>query len=170
MSNKQPGALEASREAYIFSLLVQDSPGVLQRICALLTRRGINIASIAVGRSEESGLSRITLQTTPDGRASSLQIRHQLGKLIDVLAVEPLEAESCVRRELALIKLADTNEALLLIGPHQQQGTVTLLERNNGMLLLQAAAAPERLQALLEELRPLSPLRVVRSGILAECL
>jgi len=84
--------------------LVQDKPGVLNRVASLFRRRGFNIESIAVGHSEIPGLSRMTIVV--DGTATSVeQVRKQLDKLIDVVKVTDITEDSMVGRELALIKV-----------------------------------------------------------------
>ncbi len=87
--------------------LVEDKPGVLNRLASLFRRRGFNIDSIAVGHSETAGLSRVTLVV--DGSASVVeQVRKQLDKVIDIVKVSDLTESSLVARELALIKVNTT--------------------------------------------------------------
>ena len=87
--------------------LVEDKPGVLNRMASLFRRRGFNIDSIAVGHSETPGLSRVTLVV--DGTATMVeQVRKQLDKVIDVVKVSDLTESNLVARELALIKVNTT--------------------------------------------------------------
>lgn len=87
--------------------LVEDKPGVLNRLASLFRRRGFNIDSIAVGHSETPGLSRVTLVV--DGSATVVeQVRKQLDKVIDIVKVSDLTESSLVARELALIKVNTT--------------------------------------------------------------
>jgi acetolactate synthase-1/3 small subunit len=87
--------------------LVEDKPGVLNRIASLFRRRGFNIQSLAVGGSEHLGLSRMTIVT--DGNAAQVeQVRKQLDKLINVVRVSDITEEDMVTRELALIKVKAT--------------------------------------------------------------
>ncbi len=87
--------------------LVEDRPGVLNRIASLFRRRGFNIESIAVGRSEIPRLSRMTIVV--DGTASTIeQVRKQLDKVIDVVKAFDITDEDIVARELALIKVKAT--------------------------------------------------------------
>ena len=86
------------------SALVQDRPGVLARIAGLFRRRGFNIASLAVGRSEQTGLSRMTFVV--EGQEKPLaNISSQLNKLIDVVEASDISDKNIVWRELALIKV-----------------------------------------------------------------
>ena len=84
--------------------LVADKPGVLTRIASLFRRRGFNIASLAVGKSEQPGLSRMTFVVNGDEDTVN-QMTKQLDKLIDVIRVSDISAEEMVARELALIKV-----------------------------------------------------------------
>lgn len=87
--------------------LVEDKPGVLNRMASLFRRRGFNIDSIAVGHSETPGMSRVTLVV--DGTATMVeQVRKQLDKVIDVVKVSDLTESNLVARELALIKVNTT--------------------------------------------------------------
>lgn len=88
--------------------LVEDKPGVLNRLASLFRRRGFNIDSIAVGHSETPGLSRVTLVV--DGTATMVeQVRKQLDKVIDIVKVSDLTEANLVARELALIKVNTTS-------------------------------------------------------------
>ena len=87
--------------------LVENKPGVLTRVASLFRRRGFNIESIAVGRSEQPGLSRMTVVVGGDS-AEVEQVRKQLDKLINVVRVSDISKEAIVARELALIKVNAT--------------------------------------------------------------
>src|SRR3972149_5315716 len=87
--------------------LVEDKPGVLNRIASLFRRRGFNIESIAVGHSELPGVSRMTIVV--DGATTLVeQVRKQLDKVIDVIKVSDITGENTISRELALIKVKST--------------------------------------------------------------
>jgi acetolactate synthase-1/3 small subunit len=89
---------------HTISILVNDQPGVLQRVSGLFGRRGFNIESITVGTSEEPGLSRMVIVTTGDDRTLE-QVQKQLYKIIDVIKVIDISSSPMVARELGLIKL-----------------------------------------------------------------
>jgi acetolactate synthase-1/3 small subunit len=87
--------------------LVEDKPGVLNRIASLFRRRAFNIQSLAVGGSEHPGLSRMTI-VAGGNSAEVEQVRKQLDKLINVVKVSDITEEDMVTRELALIKVKAT--------------------------------------------------------------
>jgi acetolactate synthase-1/3 small subunit len=87
--------------------LVEDKPGVLNRMVSLFRRRGFNIESIAVGSSEIPHLSRMTIVV--DGAAPIVeQVRKQSDKIVSVIKVSDISGEDVVTRELALIKVKAT--------------------------------------------------------------
>jgi len=88
--------------------LVQDKPGVLNRMASLFRRRGFNIDSIAVGHSELPHLSRMTIVI--NGAAAMVeQVRKQLDKVVDVVKVSDITGDNMIARELALIKVKATS-------------------------------------------------------------
>lgn len=84
--------------------IVQDKPGVLNRMASLFRRRGFNIESIAVGHSEVPNLSRVTIIVN-GSNAIVEQVRKQLDKLIDVVKVSDISGDNMTMRELALVKV-----------------------------------------------------------------
>lgn len=89
--------------------LVEDKPGVLNRISSLFRRRGFNIHSIAVGHSEQPGLSRVTVVV--DGSSATVeQVRKQLDKVVEVVKAFDITPSEAVARELALIKVKSTSD------------------------------------------------------------
>src|SRR6266545_5853206 len=98
------GGIRTGRK-HILSILVENKPGVLARIAGLFARRGFNIDSLAVGATDDTSISRITL--TVDGAAHPIdQVTKQLHKLVNVLKIRDLEPEETVARELALFKVS----------------------------------------------------------------
>ena len=99
--------------------LVEDRPGVLNRVASLFRRRSFNIQSLAVGASEQPGLSRMTIVAIGDS-AQIEQVRKQLEKLINVVKVSDITEEKMVTRELALIKVKTTastrSEIMQIVG------------------------------------------------------
>jgi acetolactate synthase-1/3 small subunit len=88
--------------------LVEDKPGVLNRMVSLFRRRGFNIENIAVGHSEVAHLSRMTIIVN-GANTMVEQVRKQLEKVIDVVKVSDITADNIVARELALIKVRATS-------------------------------------------------------------
>ena len=85
--------------------LVEDKPGVLNRVASLFRRRVFNIESLTVGRTAEPGISRMTIVIDSD-QASAERVTAYLYKLVNVLQVEDLGSVPAVARDLALVKVA----------------------------------------------------------------
>ena len=146
--------------------LVEDRPGVLNKVASLFRRRGFNIDSLAVGTTEEAGISRMTIVVEgPEGIAR--QVERQLDKLIDVVTVEDLTALEAVSRELALIKVAarpdQRREILDLVAIFRAQ----VVDVSPTTVIVQLTAAGDTLDALLENLRPYGVREMVRTGAIA---
>ena len=146
--------------------LVEDRPGVLNRIASLFRRRGFNIDSLAVGPTEEPGISRMTIVVDGDDRIVE-QVEKQLYKLIDVVKVTDLTSEDTVVRELALIKVncrpEQRREVLDLIGIFRAQA----VDVSPTSIIIQFVAGTDTLEALLENLRPYGIRELVRTGQVA---
>ena len=87
--------------------LVEDKPGVLERVSSMFRRRAFNISSLAVGHSEQANLSRMTFVVKGDDDTVE-QVTKQLYKLIDVVRVSDLSKEEIISREMALVKVRTT--------------------------------------------------------------
>ena len=86
------------------SITVYNEPGVLTRISTVFSSRGFNIDSIAVGPTENNGISRIII-VLPGDHHTIEKITKQLNKLIQVIEVKDITISPCVERELMLIKV-----------------------------------------------------------------
>ena len=104
---------------HILVALVEDKPGVLNRVSGLFRRRGFNIASLAVGHSETPKLSRMTI-VVEGGEGVRVQAARQLRKVVGVMEVKDITGSQTVGRELALIKLRalarDRNDIINVVG------------------------------------------------------
>lgn len=88
--------------------LVEDKPGVLNRVASLFRRRGFNIESITVGHSEQPHLSRMTIVVNGDVTTVE-QVRKQLDRVVDVIKVTDITNDRIIAREIALIKVRTTS-------------------------------------------------------------
>ncbi len=155
-----------STQQHTIIALVQDRPGVLTRVASLFRRRGFNIASLAVGASEQKGLSRLTFVVTGDQYTVEQATRH-LDKLVDVVKVSNISDEDVVARELALIKVRTTptnrSEILEIINLFRAKvvdvGTLSLVVETTG--------EEEKIDALYDLLRPFGILELMRTGRVA---
>lgn len=151
---------------HTISVLVNDQPGVLQRVAGLFGRRGFNIESITVGQSEEAGLSRMVIVTLGDQHTLE-QIEKQLYKLIDVIKVVDLGAKPMVARELALIKVnADPSERPEIMGV-VETFRASVVDIGSTTLLVQAVGETQKIDAMIELMKPYGIRELSRTGVTA---
>ena len=148
------------------SALVQDKPGVLARISGLFRRRGFNIASLAVGRSEQPGMSRMTFVVEGPDEV----VRHvaaQLDRLIDVVEVHDITERNIVWRELALIKVAapaaKRGEVLELTNVYR----ANVIDIGVESLTLEISGGRQKIDSLIELMKKFGLLEVIRTGRVA---
>ncbi|RIX52717.1 acetolactate synthase small subunit [Paenibacillus nanensis] len=151
---------------HTIAVIVNDQPGVLQRVSGLFGRRGFNIESITVGTSEEQGLSRMVIVTSGDDHTLE-QITKQLYKLIDVIKVVDLSANPMVARELALIKVhaepASRPEILGVVETFR----AAVVDIGTQSLMVQVVGDTEKIDAMIELLKPYGIRELSRTGVTA---
>ena len=146
--------------------LVEDKPGVLNRVASLFRRRGFNIESIAVGHSETEGLSRMTIVV--DGTAPSMeQMRKQLDKLIDVVKVSDVTGDELVTRELALVRVraasATRSEIIQIVDIFRSN----IVDVAADSMMIEITGDEDKIDSLLGLLKGFGIMEVSRTGIIA---
>lgn len=146
--------------------IVEDKPGVLQRMAGLFRRRGFNIESLTVGQCESEGLSRVTLVV--DGASATIeQVEKQLYKLIDVVKVSDLSNEATVERELALVKVRCNNlnrHELLDIAAVFRADVVDM---GSNAIILQVVGDSEKIDGFVAMCEPYGIRELSRTGRIA---
>lgn len=155
-----------STHRHTISVLVNNQPGVLQRVAGLFGRRGFNIESITVGESEERGLSRMVIVTTGDEHTLE-QISKQLYKLIDVIKVVDLSAGPMVAREVALIKVNAEPAARPEILGVVDTFRASVVDIGASTMIVQAIGDTDKIDAMVELLRPYGIRELSRTGVTA---
>ena len=151
---------------HTLSVLVQNNPGVLARVASLISRRGYNIESLAVGPTEVAEISRITLVVNVDDLVLE-QVTKQLNKLIEVLKIVELEPGS-VRRELILIKVhAEAEQRGRVLEILQLFQGAKAVDLSNETITIEAVGSPEKLEAMMRLLEPFGIRELVQSGSVA---
>lgn len=154
------------RHKHTIAILVNDQPGVLQRVSGLFGRRGFNIESITVGASEEPGLSRMVVVTTGDDHTLE-QIQKQLYKLIDVIKVTDVSASPMVARELGLIKVGAEPSARPEILGIVETFRAAVVDIGPSTLIVQVVGDTEKIDAMIELLKPYGIRELSRTGVTA---
>jgi len=151
---------------HTISILVNDQPGVMQRVSGLFGRRGFNIESITVGSSEEPGLSRMVIVTSGDDRTME-QVQKQLYKLIDVIKVVDVSANPMVARELGLIKVnAEPSSRPEILGV-VETFRAAIVDIGPSTLMVQVVGDTEKIDAMVELLKPYGIRELSRTGVTA---
>ncbi|WP_027892707.1 acetolactate synthase small subunit [Calidithermus chliarophilus] len=151
---------------HVVSVLVQDKPGVLQRIAGLIARRGFNIESLAVGRTHQEGLSRVSLVVTGDDRVLE-QVEKQLNRLVEVIKVTD-HSEPHVERELALVKVAVPGmEERLEIKDIAEAFRARIVDVARKSIIFELTGDSSKVQNFIEAMRPYGLLEVMRTGAVA---
>jgi acetolactate synthase-1/3 small subunit len=146
--------------------LVEDKPGVLNRIASLFRRRAFNIHSLAVGGSEHPGLSRMTIVVGGDD-AQVEQVRKQLEKLINVVKVSDITAEDIVTRELALIKVKATASTRSEIMQIVDIFRANIVDVSPGSVTVEVTGDEDKVNSLFRLLRDFGVKEVARTGRIA---
>jgi len=147
--------------------LVQDNPGVLNRMVSLFRRRGFNIASIAVGSSETPGFSRITFVV--DGSLTVVeQVRKQLlARVVEVVKVTDITDEDIVIRELALVKVKSPSSSRSEIIQIVDIFKSDIVDVSQESLTIEVTGTEEKIESLLDLLRPFGIKEIARTGRIA---
>jgi acetolactate synthase-1/3 small subunit len=146
--------------------LMEDKPGVLNRVSTLFRRRNFNIESLAVGHTETPGISRMTIVTEGDDPTVE-QVVKQLYKLINVTKVTDVTHEPAVIRELALIKAyappRNRAEILQLVDIYRAQ----VVDVAPDSLTIEITGDEDKVDSLVALLRPYGIKEMVRTGRVA---
>ena len=146
--------------------LVEDRPGVLNRIVSKWRQRGFNIESLAVGHSEVPGLSHMTFIV--DGTTTDVdQVSKQMYKLIEVVKVSDLTEHDMLHRELALVKIAASPQQRSAIIEIVDIFRAKIVDMSKEALIVEVTGTEDKVDALMEMLRPYGIKELVRTGRVA---
>ncbi len=152
---------------HIIAALVENKPGVLHRIAGLFSRRGFNIESIAVGTTENEDISRMTIIVRGDDHVLE-QVEKQLNKQLDVVKVSDLDSSTSVIRELCLVKVnAKSEQIKLLLMNYAEIFRAKVVDVNSTSLTLQITGDLQKIEALVDLLRPHGIREMARTGAVA---
>jgi len=151
---------------HTLSVLVENKPGVLARIAALFSRRGFNIDSLAVGPTEHTEISRMTVVVDVDELPLE-QVTKQLNKLIEVLKVVELEHGASVQREILLVKVRTDQQSRSHVLETVQLFRAKVVDVAGDALTIEVTGNRDKLAAFLEVLEPFGVKELVQSGLVA---
>jgi acetolactate synthase-1/3 small subunit len=151
---------------HIISALVQNKPGVLAHVAGMFAARAFNIDSLAVGRTEDPDLSRMTIVVIGDDKVVE-QVRKQLAKIVPVVKVQDYAGQPVVARDLMLISVSAP--------PEKRPEVVSLIEMFKGkvvdigpkLLMVEVSGPESKIEAFINACRPYGIKSVVRTGTIA---
>ena len=148
----------------VLSLLVENNPGVLNRVAGLFSRRGYNIESISVGQTNIKGMSRMTVVSTGDEQILT-QIEKQLGKLVEVVEIEKLEPDDSVYRELVLIKVDANADQRTNINSIVDIFRAHIIDVSPTSLIIEVTGNTRKVNQLLTMLNGFNVTEIARTGL-----
>jgi acetolactate synthase I/III small subunit len=147
-------------------VLVEDKPGVLNRVASLFRRRAFNIESLTVGHTEQPGISRMTIVIDND-QTNVERVTANLYKLVNVIQVADLAEMPSVSRDLALIKVSVNSgnraEVMQLVEVFRSR----IVDVANDSLIVEITGDEDKINSFVEVLRPFGILEMVRTGVVA---
>jgi acetolactate synthase-1/3 small subunit len=155
------------RSRHVLSALVQNQPGVLAQISGMLSSRGFNIDSLAVGETEDTNLSRLTCVVLGDDRVLE-QVRKQLEKIVTVVRVMDISREDFVERDLMLVKVNAPPG-----GKRSEVRELTNIFRGRIVdvgpeeVMIEISGQERKIQAFIDLIRPYGIVELVRTGRIA---
>lgn len=145
---------------------VEDKPGVLNRVSSLVRRRGYNIESLTVGHTSTPGVSRMTVVVDADPSAAA-RIEANIYKLVHVLSVQNVTDVPTVFRYLSLIKVSATADTRTQIMQLVDVFRARVVDVAPDSLIIEVTGTDEKIEGLLEILRPFGLMEVAKTGRVA---
>jgi len=146
--------------------LVENKPGVLNRIASLFRRRNFNIESLNVGHTEKPEISRMTIVMDSDN-VDARRVEANLYKLVNVIDVQDVTSQPSVARDLALIKVKADPEKRAEIANLASIFRGRIVDVAPDSVIVEITGTEDKIESLLELLRPLGVLEMVRTGQVA---
>ena len=143
--------------------LVENKPGVLNRVASLFRRRNFNIDSLTVGRTDNALISRMTI--VMDSDADAEQVQKQLYKLINVIQVENVTQVPGVSRDLALIKIQVDSQTRSEVVQLCEIFRARIVDVTSDSVIVEITGDEQKIDSLLELLRPIGIIEMVRTGV-----
>ncbi|MCI6733308.1 MAG: acetolactate synthase small subunit [Lachnospiraceae bacterium] len=150
----------------IYSILVENRAGVLNKVAGLFSRRAYNIESLAVGETDDPEVSCMTIVSS--GSENTIeQIEKQLNKKIDIIKVKTFGEEKSITRELMLVKVKYNKDNRKDVIEIAQIMKADIVDTSKNLMILQICDTPERTKMLITMLQSISIVECARTGALA---
>jgi acetolactate synthase-1/3 small subunit len=146
--------------------LVENRPGVLNRVASLFRRRNFNIESLAVGRTENPEISRMTIVVEGEP-VETARIEANLVKLVNIIDVQDVTGQPAIARDLALIKVRAEPSRRAEISALAEIFRARVVDVAPESLILEITGTEDKIESLNELLRPFGIIEMVRAGQVA---
>ena len=151
---------------HTFAVYVDNKPGVLNRVASLFRRRAFNIESLTVGKTEEPGISRMTVVVETD-EYGARRLEANLYKLIPVRRVDNITSRPTISRDLALIKVSAAGGVRAQVMQLVEVYRARVVDVSPESLVIEATGTEDKIDSLLDVLRPYGVVEMVRTGRVA---
>jgi len=151
---------------HIISALVQNKPGVLAHAAGMFAARAFNIDSLAVGRTDDPSLSRMTIVVLGDDRVVE-QVRKQLAKIVSIVKVKDFVGQDVVARDLMLISISAPAEKRPEILSLIEMFNAKVVDIGSKFVMVEVCGPESKIEAFIEACRPYGIKNVVRTGTVA---
>jgi len=151
---------------HTFAIYVDNKPGVLNRVASLFRRRAFNIESLTVGHTETAGISRMTVVVDTD-EYGARRLEAHLSKLVPCRRVENITSAPSIARDLALIKVGATGDARTQVMQLVDVYRARIIDVSPESLVIETTGTEDKIDSLLEVLRPYGVIEMVRTGRVA---
>jgi len=138
---------------HTFAVYVDNKPGVLNRVASLFRRRAFNIESLTVGRTEEPGISRMTVVVNAD-EYGARRLEANLYKLVPVRRVDNITSRPTISRDLALIKVSAAGDVRAQVMQLVEVYRARVVDVSPESLVIEATGTEDKIDSLLDVLRP----------------
>ena len=147
--------------------LVENKPGVLNRVASMFRRRSFNVDSLTVGRTHRPHVSRMTIVVDTQ-RSNARLISENLKKMVNIIDVRILWDQPYVSRDLALIKVrTNDTDSFNSVAEITERYPARIVDIGTDVAIIEITANEERVEACIEELRPIGIIEMVRTGVVA---
>jgi acetolactate synthase-1/3 small subunit len=151
---------------HIISALVENKPGVLAHVAGMFAARAFNIDSLAVGRTEDPKLSRMTIVVVGDDKVLE-QVRKQLAKIVPVVKVQDFAGQPVVARDLMLIAISAPAEKRPEILSLIEMFKGKVVDIGQKLVMVEVSGPEEKIEAFIDVCKPYGVKNVVRTGTIA---
>ena len=146
--------------------LVEDKPGVLNRVASLFRRRAFNIESLTVGHTEQPGVSRMTI-VIDSNQTNAERVTANLYKLVNVIQIKDLADQPSVMRDLALIKVSAPPERRSEVMQLVEVYRARIVDVTYDSLIIEITGDVDKIDSFVQVLQPIGVLEMVRTGLVA---